>query len=187
MDPQDYIKLKMYCMDSLKWNESKFERSSRLQPMFFSSLLIQESMSNMASYEMEFNKMAKKQHKKTMGLETIDFQLSLFEKLPMSTQIGMLKEDYQSGLNSYDALLALYLKEDLEGLGAMMLEETAQYPEFNELLLLARNRSWIAPMSSQMQKESTFFAVGAGHLGGPEGVVALLKAQGYTLTPIQKD
>lgn len=187
MAPQDYIKLKMYCMDSLKWNESKFERSSRLQPMFFSSLLIQESMSNMASYEMEFNKMAKKQHKKTMGLETIDFQLSLFEKLPMSTQIGMLKEDYQSGLNSYDALLALYLKEDLEGLGAMMLEETAQYPEFNELLLLARNRSWIAPMSSQMQKESTFFAVGAGHLGGPEGVVALLKAQGYTLTPIQKD
>jgi uncharacterized protein YbaP (TraB family) len=122
-----------------------------------------------------------------MGLETIDFQLSLFEKLPMSTQIGMLKEDYESGLNSYDALLALYLKEDLEGLGAMMLEETAQYPEFNELLLLARNRSWIAPMSSQMQKESTFFAVGAGHLGGPEGVVALLKAQGYTLTPIQKD
>jgi uncharacterized protein YbaP (TraB family) len=105
----------------------------------------------------------------------------------MSTQIGMLKEDYQSSIHNYDTLLALYLKEDLEGLGAMMLQETAQYPEFNELLLLARNRSWIAPMSSQMQKESTFFAVGAGHLGGPEGVVALLKAQGYTLTPIQKD
>ena len=144
-------------------------------------------MKNMASYEMEFNKMAKKQHKKTMGLETIDFQLSLFEKLPMSTQVGMLKEDYQNNMSNYDTLLALYLKEDLEGLGAMMLEETAQYPEFNELLLLARNRSWIAPMSDQMQKESTFFAVGAGHLGGPEGVVALLKAQGYTLTPIQKD
>ena len=122
-----------------------------------------------------------------MGLETIDFQLSLFEKLPMSTQIGMLQEDFQSGMHNYDTLLSLYLKEDLEGLGAMMLQETAQYPEFNELLLLARNRSWVAPMSSQMQKESTFFAVGAGHLGGPEGVVALLKAQGYTLTPIQKD
>ncbi|MFM8597386.1 MAG: TraB/GumN family protein [Flavobacteriales bacterium] len=187
MEPQDYIKLKMYCMDSLQWNESKFERSSRLQPMFFSSLLIQESMSNMASFEMEFNKMAKKQHKKTMGLETIDFQLSLFEKLPMSTQIGMLKEDYQSNMQNYDTLLALYLKEDLEGLGVLMLEETAQYPEFNELLLLARNRSWIAPMSSQMQKESTFFAVGAGHLAGPEGVIALLRKQGYTLTPIQKD
>ena len=187
MEPQDYIKLKMYCMDSLQWNESKFERSSRLQPMFFSSLLIQESMSNMASFEMEFNKMAKKQHKKTMGLETIDFQLSLFEKLPMSTQIGMLKEDYQSNMQNYDTLLALYLKEDLEGLGVLMLEETAEYPEFNELLLLARNRSWIAPMSSQMQKESTFFAVGAGHLAGPEGVIALLRKQGYTLTPIQKD
>jgi hypothetical protein len=68
-----------------------------------------------------------------------------------------------------------------------MSEETDDYPEFNELLLLSRNRSWIAPMGAQMQKESTFFAVGAGHLGGPEGVIALLKAQGYTLTPIAKD
>lgn len=187
MEPQDYIRLKMYCIDSLKWSESKFERSSHLQPMFFSSLMVQESMTNMASYEMEFNKMAKKQHKKTMGLETIDFQLSLFEQLPMSTQVGMLKADYQSSMKSYDTLLACYLKEDLEQLGKLMAEETDDYPEFNELLLLSRNRSWIAPMGAQMQKESTFFAVGAGHLGGPEGVIALLKAQGYTLTPIAKD
>jgi uncharacterized protein YbaP (TraB family) len=124
MEPQDYIRLKMYCIDSLKWSESKFERSSHLQPMFFSSLMVQESMTNMASYEMEFNKMAKKQHKKTMGLETIDFQLSLFEQLPMSTQVGMLKEDYQSSMKSYDTLLACYLKEDLEQLGKLMAEET---------------------------------------------------------------
>jgi uncharacterized protein YbaP (TraB family) len=187
MDPQDYIQLKMFCMDSLKWNENKFNRSSRLQPMFFSSLLIKESMSNMASYEMEFNKMAKKQHKKTIGLETIDFQLSIFEKIPMSTQIGMLKDDYNSNLNTFDTLLSYYLKEDLEGLNSMMLEETAQYPEFNELFLLARNRNWIEPMIQQMQIESTFFAVGAGHLGGTEGVIQLLKAKGYTLTPIEKE
>ncbi|MFM6965221.1 MAG: TraB/GumN family protein, partial [Sphingomonadales bacterium] len=47
MPAQDYIKLKMYCLDSLKWSVSKFERSSKLKPMFFSSILIQESMSDM--------------------------------------------------------------------------------------------------------------------------------------------
>lgn len=187
MEPQDYIKLKMYCMDSLGWSESKFERSSHLKPMFFSSLLVQESIQDMASFEMEFGKMAKKQHKKTMDLETIDFQLSLFEKLPMSIQIDMLKEDYQSGTAAFDTLLQAYLKEDLDALYVLMNAETLNYPEFNDLLLIARNKSWIVPMGIQMQKESTFFAVGAGHLAGPEGVVALLKAAGYTLTPISKD
>ncbi len=187
MESQDYIKLKLYCQDSLKWSESKFERSSKLKPMFFSSLLIQESMSNMASYEMEFNKMAKKKKKETIGLETIEFQLGLFDQLPMSTQVEMLKADYISDMKSYDTLLSCYLKEDLETLGKLMAEETAAYPEFNDILLVQRNKSWIEPMKTQMQKESTFFAVGAGHLSGPKGVIALLRAQGFTVTAIKQD
>jgi uncharacterized protein YbaP (TraB family) len=186
MAEQDYVQLKMYCMDSLQWNEAKFERSSKLKPMFFSSILMQESMSKMASYEMEFNKMAKKKHKNTIGLETIDFQLGLFDQLAMQTQVDMLKKDYNSDMKSYDTLLACYLKEDLETIGVLMAEETAAYPEFNEILLLQRNKSWIAPMRTQMQKESTFFAVGAAHLSGPEGVIALLRANGFTVTAIKQ-
>lgn len=187
MAAQDYLQLKMYCIDSLKWSESKFERSSKLKPMFFSSILIQESMSDMASYEMEFNKMAKKKHKNTIGLETIEFQLGLFDQLPMQTQVDMLKQDYKSDLKSFDTLLACYLKEDLENLGVLMAAETAAYPEFNEILLVQRNKSWIAPMRAQMQKESTFFAVGAGHLSGPDGVIALLRANGFTVTAIKQN
>ena len=187
MVEQDYLQLKMYCMDSLQWNESKFERSSKLKPMFFSSVLMQESMSKMASYEMEFNKMAKKKNKKTIGLETIDFQLGLFDQLPMQTQVDMLKKDYNSDLKMFDTLLACYLQEDLEKLNVLMNTETAAYPEFNALLLINRNKSWIAPMGTQMRKESTFFAVGAGHLGGPEGVVSLLRSAGYTVTAIKQN
>jgi uncharacterized protein YbaP (TraB family) len=187
MAAQDYLQLKAYCIDSLQWSESKFERSSKLKPMFFSSVLIQENMSNMASYEMEFNKMAKKKKKETIGLETIEFQLGLFDQLPMQTQVDMLKQDYKSDMKNYDTLLACYLREDLETLGKLMAEETSAYPEFNELLLVQRNKSWIAPMRAQMQKESTFFGVGAAHLSGPDGVVALLRAQGFTVTAIKQD
>ena len=155
--------------------------------MFFSSILIQESMSDMASYEMEFNKMAKKKHKETIGLETLDFQLNLFDQLPMQTQVDMLKQDYNSDMKVYDTLLACYLKEDLETLSVLMAAETADYPEFNQILLVQRNQSWIAPMSDQMQKESTFFAVGAGHLNGPEGIIALLRSNGYTVTAIKQN
>jgi uncharacterized protein YbaP (TraB family) len=34
------------------------------------------------------------------------------------------------------------------------------------------------------KKESTFFAVGAGHLGGDQGVISLLRKKGYTVKPI---
>ena len=187
MTEQDYLQLKMYCLDSLQWSESKFDRSSKLKPMFFSSILIQESMRNMASYEMEFNKMAKKKHKNVMGLETIDFQLGLFDQLPMETQVDMLKKDYNSDLQTFDTLLACYLQEDLDKLNLLMNAETAAYPEFNELLLVNRNKSWIEPMGIQMQKESTFFAVGAGHLGGAQGVIALLREAGYTVTAIKQN
>ena len=187
MAAQDYLQLKAYCIDSLQWSESKFERSSKLKPMFFSSVLIQENMSNMASYEMEFNKLAKKKKKETIGLETIEFQLGLFDQLPMQTQVDMLKQDYKSDMKNYDTLLACYLREDLETLGKLMAEETSAYPEFNELMLVQRNKSWIAPMRAQMQKESTFFGVGAAHLSGPDGVVALLRAQGFTVTAIKQD
>ena len=187
MAAQDYLQLKAYCIDSLQWSESKFERSSKLKPMFFSSVLIQENMSNMASYEMEFNKMAKKKKKETIGLETIEFQLGLFDQLRMQTQVDMLKQDYKSDMKNYDTLLACYLREDLETLGKLMAEETSAYPEFNELMLVQRNKSWIAPMRAQMQKESTFFGVGAAHLSGPDGVVALLRAQGFTVTAIKQE
>jgi uncharacterized protein YbaP (TraB family) len=187
MAEQDYLQLKMYCMDSLAWSESKFDRNSKLKPMFFSSMLIQESMRNMASYEMEFNKMAKKKRKNVMGLETIDFQLGLFDQLPMETQVEMLNKDYNSDLQTFDTLLACYLQEDLDKLNVLMNAETAAYPEFNELLLVNRNKSWINPMDIQMRKESTFFAVGAGHLGGAQGVIALLREAGYTVTAIKQN
>jgi uncharacterized protein YbaP (TraB family) len=187
MAEQDYLQLKMYCMDSLDWSESKFDRNSKLKPMFFSSMLIQESMRNMASYEMEFNKMAKKKRKNVMGLETIDFQLGLFDQLPMETQVEMLNKDYNSDLQTFDTLLACYLQEDLDKLNVLMNAETAAYPEFNELLLVNRNKSWINPMGIQMRKESTFFAVGAGHLGGAQGVIALLREAGYTVTAIKQN
>jgi uncharacterized protein YbaP (TraB family) len=187
MAEKEFIALKQFCMDSLSWSESKFERSSKLKPMFFSSIMIQESLKDMASYEMELNKMAKKKHKKVMGLETIEFQLSLFDQLPMTTQIGMLQTDLENNLHNIDTLVECYLSEDLEKLNVLMNAETESYPEFTELMLNNRNLTWIAAIDKQMHLESTFFAVGAGHLAGPQGVVALLRDQGFKVTAIKQD
>jgi uncharacterized protein len=36
-----------------------------------------------------------------------------------------------------------------------------------------------------MTEKQTFFAVGAGHLGGEKGVVSLLIKEGYKLKPLK--
>jgi uncharacterized protein YbaP (TraB family) len=45
--------------------------------------------------------------------------------------------------------------------------------------LKKRNQNWIPVMGRMMAEKPTLFAVGAGHLGGKSGVVALLRKAGY--------
>ena len=52
-------------------------------------------------------------------------------------------------------------------------------------LLYDRNHNWVAQMPAIMQAAPTLFVIGAGHLPGEQGLLALLKAQGYTMEPMQ--
>jgi uncharacterized protein len=51
--------------------------------------------------------------------------------------------------------------------------------QYEDILLKKRNMNWIPVMGRMMAEKPTLFAVGAGHLGGPTGVVALLRKAGY--------
>ena len=55
---------------------------------------------------------------------------------------------------------------------------------YEDVLLYKRNKNWIPIMGDKMTKGQVFFAVGAGHLGGKDGVIDLLKKEGYKLTPL---
>lgn len=53
-----------------------------------------------------------------------------------------------------------------------------------DILLNNRNKNWVTQLKTLMDTESLFVAVGAGHLVGKEGLISLLRKEGYTLTPI---
>ena len=53
------------------------------------------------------------------------------------------------------------------------------------IFLDERNKKWVPKITSEIIKNKTFIAVGAGHLDGQNGLIQLLINQGYTLTPIQ--
>ena len=54
------------------------------------------------------------------------------------------------------------------------------------VLLTDRNREWIPSMEEMAQEKPTFFAVGAGHLGGPEGIIILLRKAGYKVEAVNE-
>jgi uncharacterized protein YbaP (TraB family) len=66
-----------------------------------------------------------------------------------------------------------------------IIAETESMGAFENLLLGNRNQNWIPKMDILMQNQSTFFAVGAGHLGGNQGVIALLRKKGYQVEAVK--
>jgi uncharacterized protein YbaP (TraB family) len=40
-------------------------------------------------------------------------------------------------------------------------------------------------MAEEMKQQPTFFAVGAGHLAGKDGVIHLLRSNGYKVRPVK--
>jgi uncharacterized protein YbaP (TraB family) len=66
-----------------------------------------------------------------------------------------------------------------------MMGEEESLGGYEDLLLVTRNKNWIPVMGEMMKTQPVFFAVGAGHLGGKNGVIALLRQEGYTVVPVK--
>ncbi len=160
-----------------------------IKPMFLSTLggEMGGDSGDMVSYEMELTEKAKEQNKSISGLETIDEQLALIDSIPLKDQAAMLVESLKSKDESrgYDEMVEKYLLQDIEGLNKFINESPeAKDIDLMNSLLSDRNKKWIAIMEKMMKTAPTFFAVGAGHLGGEEGVIRLLKQQGYSVNPV---
>ena len=175
-----------YALDSMHMSKKKFKRYSRLKPFFFSSVMLQESLEDTKSYELEFGEMAKKGSKKTMGLESIQVQMQTINTVSLEDQVRMLI-DGMNQTQGYDAMLSNYLSESIDALYIDIITESEGFPNFIENFLNKRNSQWIPVITDQIERENTFIAVGAGHLPGPKGVLELLRAQGYSLTPIRRN
>ncbi|MBK6997902.1 MAG: TraB/GumN family protein [Lewinellaceae bacterium] len=77
-----------------------------------------------------------------------------------------------------DEMLRLYREQDITAMQALIGEDNSM-GQYEDFLLNNRNQNWIPVMGKMMAEKPTLFAVGAGHLGGKQGVVALLRKEGY--------
>lgn len=165
----------------------------RLKPMFLSTLfsLGEEAPglneTSMTSVEMEIYALAKKQGKPTAGLETPEYQMALFDSIPYQEQSKLLVEAIKQQGESktlLDDMLKLYFDQDIQGMQSLVVSDQNDTGRYEPILLLNRNRNWVKFIKKAGHAESRFYAVGAGHLGGPFGVIALLRKEGFRVEAI---
>ena len=167
----------------------------RMKPMFITTMVMGtmsggDSKEEMMSYEMELMNYAKDKKLKMDGLESFEYQMGIFDIIPYKVQAKMLVDGIQSGkdttqVNQLQQLVDLYKKQDLSKLQELMQADTEGLGVYTKLLLDDRNTNWVPKIKAKI-KESTFFAVGAGHLAGKTGVITLLREAGLKVTPIQQ-
>lgn len=167
----------------------------RIKPMFLTVLADMDlsggggmATGEIVSYEMELMKMGQADDKKMGGLETAEFQMSMFDSIPYEAQAKMLVDAINAGdagNEQFDAMVKLYKNQDIQGMQTMFEGEEGGLEGYEDLLLVMRNKNWIPIMGEQMREMPTLFAVGAGHLGGQYGVIALLREEGYTVEAMQ--
>ena len=145
-------------------------------------------MGKTESYEMSFNDIALANNIPIEGLETIADQMKIFDDLSKDQQAEMVMEGVRNpdaGVEMTERMMKLYRTQNVDSLFLMIQDEGGVLADEQSSFLDHRNENWIPMIEEIITTKSAFIAVGAGHLGGPNGVIRLLEKKGYTLTPVK--
>lgn len=125
------------------------------------------------------------------GLESLKEQADIFSDLKMPEQVKLLTDTvchYDVIEEDFIAMKSFYLKRDLGGLynytQRYSMSKEPVYEKLMTKLIDDRNKTMAERMQPMLDKGKSFIAIGAMHLTGANGVLALLEAQGYSVTVI---
>ncbi|MGE5805494.1 MAG: TraB/GumN family protein [Ignavibacteria bacterium] len=185
LDENEYKTLEKFFKDSLGL---RLEQFGKLKPLFLAQFIIPKIINGpLASYELKFVQMAAKYKIEVTGLETIEEQLNSLDKIPYDKQAEVVLEmvnEFNESRVIYSQLIDAYNKMDLNNLYELLFKVSKELHEFEQLLLIDRNKKWIPRIENMIKEKSCFIAAGALHLEGENGLVALLKSKNYKLKPL---
>ncbi|MGC9525459.1 MAG: TraB/GumN family protein [Limnospira sp.] len=120
-----------------------------------------------------------------LTLETVEEQLSLFDELPPEEQDKLLRqtlEEIDLLETSFQDMLIAWKTGDTQTLANLILTGFQDYPVLAEKIFRDRNQKWMAKIDGFLgDDEDYLIVVGAGHLVGEEGLVAMLRDRGYSV------
>jgi len=128
---------------------------------------------------------AKASGKTVVGLETAAFQIDQLDKMPETLQeqllLSTLKE-METEDESLKTIVSAWKRGDAAALEKTLLSSFTEYPAAYQSLLVERNRNWMPQIDACLTRaEPCMVVVGAAHLVGPDGLLAMLKQKGYRI------
>ncbi len=161
---------------------------NNVKPFMSMSLLILNTIPCTEKIQPEtmFLNVVNKQKIPVFGLETIADQMNAIDTQPLDSQINSLKKmifNFDSTKIEMRKMIDIYQTRNMDSLYRYMKQNGAD-DQFEQELLIKRNQKWIPLITKAINQQSSFFAVGAGHLGGETGVLNLLRKEGYQIKAI---
>jgi len=128
---------------------------------------------------------AKTDGKTIQGLETVDYQLARFDEMSPELQDRLLAEtlkDIDTEQANLTKLVDAWRAGDVSAVERIVLKDLQQDSHLYQRLLVERNKNWMPKIEALFSRpRHSFVVVGAAHLVGPDGLIAMLKAKGYTV------
>lgn len=140
---------------------------------------------NSLGVEFYLKQRADANHKPVDGLESFREHAEILsdltdEQAQLVLLVGFIPQ--APGTDKRKQVLKTWRAGDVESLARDMRDEFRDLPSFYERLVIQRNHKWIPKIERYMSgRETCFVVVGAGHMGGADGLLALLKARGYQI------
>jgi uncharacterized protein len=192
VSPGDYQRIKDFF--SKQKSLLPFSMMEDMKPLLLASTVMEQDMQckgggigGMEMSIMEENRKDTTLKKEILGLESIKVQTAVFDSIPYEKQAKELLRFIDSGGTSKGEtakLLAAYKSQNLDTILELTQKSEPGLNEYMDLLLYRRNRDWVRQLKAILPQRPVFVAVGAAHLVGDAGVLALLRKEGFTLTPV---
>lgn len=181
------------------WFELKVHASPLgLDPAFFSAMKPWMAALTLASLELTqngylatagldtyFSQRADEAGKQRLALETVDFQVSLFADLGDQESVAFLRytlADLEAMIPEMERLYREWRRGSVEPMEELLLEGSEEFPDVFKRMVVDRNRAWLPQIVELVEgARDVLVVVGSMHLVGEEGLVALLRRQGYTV------
>ena len=184
--PAQYKLLKKFVKDSIGMDVGMLQM---MKPVALESIISMKvtDCANPISYEDSIMRSAKSKHKEIMGLEDPSEQIGVLASLPADSVVKEVLDDignFNKSKEDYRAMVKAYRRQELPELYRIITSSGSLGDEM-DAFLDDRNKKWIPRMQEKMGRSSVFFAVGAGHLLGDNGVINLLRKEGYTVEAVK--
>jgi uncharacterized protein YbaP (TraB family) len=132
-----------------------------------------------------FYDLARSAKKPVEGLETVRFQISQFDGMTNDEQERLLAETIKE-LDTQQAevtrLADAWKAGDVATVERIVLQDLKSERRLYDRMLVERNKNWVPKIEAIVAKGGRpFIVVGAAHLVGSDGLIAMLRARGYAV------